>query len=63
MVNRSKINQALAKAIAYQECGKVAEAQAWARELVRQLELAEICVLAACRQRKIYFDLDQGEMI
>ena len=42
MVNRSEVNQALAKAIAYKQCGKEAEAQEWARKLIRQLELAEI---------------------
>jgi len=40
MIDRSAINRALAKAIAYQTCGspKPAKAQAWAAELVRLLE-------------------------
>ena len=42
MLNRSEVNQALAKAIAYKQCGKEAEAQEWARKLIRLLELAEI---------------------
>ena len=42
MVDRSEVNQALAKAIAYKQVGKEAEAQEWARKLIRQLELAEI---------------------
>lgn len=41
-MDRSKISQALAKAIAYKQCGKEQEARNWARELVRLLELAEI---------------------
>ena len=41
-MNRSEINQALAKAIAYKQCGKPDEAREWARKLIRLLELAEI---------------------
>jgi hypothetical protein len=41
-IDRSKVNQCLAKAIAYKNCGKDADALAWARELVRQLECASI---------------------
>lgn len=43
-MNRSEINRALAKSIAYKNCGKDHEASewAWARELVRLLECAEI---------------------
>lgn len=41
-MDRSEINRALAKAIAYKNCGKDAEAQEWARTLVRLLECAEI---------------------
>ena len=42
-LNRSEINQALAKAIAYKNCGnREAEARQWARKLVRLLELADI---------------------
>jgi hypothetical protein len=42
MVDRSKTSQALAKAIAYKQCGKDAEAAQWARQLVELLECAEI---------------------
>lgn len=37
-IDRSKINTALAKAMAYKQCGKQKEAEEWARELVRLLE-------------------------
>lgn len=42
MVDRSKAAQALAKAIAFKQCGKDRDAAQWARELVRILECAEI---------------------
>jgi hypothetical protein len=42
MIDRSKTAQALAKAIAYKQCGKDIEASQWARELVKLLELSEI---------------------
>lgn len=42
MIDRSKIAQALAKAIAYKLCGKQAEAEAWARQLIELLECANI---------------------
>ena len=42
MIDRSKIAQALAKAIAYKCCGKEHEAREWARELIRLLEVADI---------------------
>ena len=41
-MDRSEINRALAKAIAYKNCGKQADAERWAREVVRLLECAEI---------------------
>lgn len=41
-INRSDVARALAKAIAYKQCGKQAEAEQWARELVRLLECAQI---------------------
>lgn len=41
-MDRSEINRALAKAIAYKNCGKDADAQEWARKLVHLLECAEI---------------------
>jgi hypothetical protein len=42
MIDRTNVNRALAKAIAYQQCGKGAEARAWGRELVRLLQMADI---------------------
>lgn len=42
MINRTEVSRALAKALAYKECGKQAEAEAWARKLVELLECAEI---------------------
>lgn len=41
-MDRSAINRALAKAIAYKQCGKNDEASAWAVELIRLLELSSI---------------------
>ena len=41
-MNRSEINRALAKALAYAECGKFHEAQRWGEILIRQLELAGV---------------------
>ena len=38
MIDRSAIARALAKAVAYAQCGKQAEAEQWAKELVRLLE-------------------------
>ena len=40
--DRSTINRALAKAIAYRDCGKPAKAATWAAELVRLLEAHSI---------------------
>lgn len=42
MLDRSEINRALAKAIAYKQCGKDDEAENWGRELIKLLELEEI---------------------
>ncbi len=42
MIDRSKINQALAKAIAYKNCGKDADAAIWAVTLIKLLDLNEI---------------------
>ncbi len=42
MIDRSAVAQALAKAIAYKQCGKDADAHEWARKLVELLECAEI---------------------
>lgn len=41
-IDRSEASRAMAKAIAYKQCGKSREAAQWARELVRILECAEI---------------------
>ena len=42
-MDRSAINKALAKAMAYKACGnREAEARQWARELARLLEVADI---------------------
>ena len=41
-IDRSLIAQALAKAIAYKQCGKDADAADWARRLVKLMECAEI---------------------
>lgn len=42
MIDRSATAQALAKAIAFKQCGKQADAEAWARRLVELLECADI---------------------
>ena len=39
---RSEIAQALAKAIAYKQCGRDEQAAEWAARLIRLLECAEI---------------------
>jgi hypothetical protein len=39
---RSDLAQALAKAVAYRDCGKPADAAAWAAKLVRMLEAQQI---------------------
>lgn len=41
-MNRVKINQALAKAMAYKQCGKQQQANEWAIRLIEMLECAEI---------------------
>ena len=42
MIDRSEVNRALAKAIAYKQCGKQHDAETWARKLVELLECADI---------------------
>jgi len=42
MIDRSEVSRALAKAIAYKQCGKNEQASAWAAKLVRLLECADI---------------------
>lgn len=41
-MDRSEISRALAKAIAYKNCGKQAEAEQWAKKLIELLECADI---------------------
>lgn len=41
-IDRSAAAQALAKAIAYKQCGKDADANQWARKLVELLECGDI---------------------
>ena len=41
-IDRSEVSRALAKAIAYKNCGKDSEAEAWARKLVELLECHNI---------------------
>jgi hypothetical protein len=41
-IDRSEVSRALAKAIAYKNCGKQREAEEWARKLVELLECADI---------------------
>ena len=41
-IDRSEISRALAKAIAYKNCGKDKEAEDWAKKLVTLLECANI---------------------
>ena len=42
MIDRRATAQALAKATAYKQAGKEAEATQWARRLIRLLEMADI---------------------
>ena len=42
MIDRTEVSRALAKAIAYKQCGKDREAEEWAERLVRLLECANI---------------------
>jgi hypothetical protein len=42
MIDRSEVSRAMAKAIAYKQCGKQREAEQWARELIRLLQCADI---------------------
>lgn len=41
-IDRHEVNRALAKAIAYKQCGKQEQAAEWACKLVELLECAEI---------------------
>ena len=49
-MDRSAISRALAKALAYKQCGKDRAAEAWAAKLVRLLECADILTNAAIVQ-------------
>jgi len=48
-LDRREINRALAKALAYKQCGKDRHAAAWAAELMRLLECGDILVPGAQR--------------
>ena len=42
MIDRSEVSRALAKAIAYKQCGKHRSAEEWAIRLVKVLECSNI---------------------
>ena len=42
MIDRAAVSRALAKAIAYKNCGKDLEAESWAIALIELLECANI---------------------
>lgn len=41
-IDRSEVSRAVAKAIAFKQCGKDADAAEWARKLIHLLECADI---------------------
>ena len=41
-IDRSRLSTCLAKAVAYQQVGKTEDAEAWARELIKELKLVKI---------------------
>lgn len=49
-IDRSAINRALSKAIAYKQCGRQQDAEAWAARLVELLECADILTPDASRK-------------
>lgn len=49
--DRSALSRALAKALAYRDCGKPEKAAAWAAELVRLLEARAILAPAWASRR------------
>jgi hypothetical protein len=51
MIDRRAISRAVAKAIAYHDCGKPEEATAWAAEVVRLLEAHSILTANAAISR------------
>lgn len=42
MIDRQEANRALAKAIAYKQCGKDEDANEWARKLIEILQCSDI---------------------
>lgn len=42
MIDRSEVNRAFAKAIAYKQCGKDEQAKAWTVKLILALEQADL---------------------
>lgn len=43
-IDRSEVSRALAKAIAFKNCGKDLESARWARKLVKLLDSADILI-------------------
>jgi hypothetical protein len=41
-IDRGEVSRALAKAIAYKQCGKDKDAEAWAKKLIELLHCANI---------------------
>lgn len=41
-IDRHEVSRALAKAIAYKQCGKDEQARSWGKELIKLLYLTEI---------------------
>jgi hypothetical protein len=58
-LDRSEINRALAKAIAYKQCGKDLEARKWAAALVGMLECASILNAAAYEDARLMRALNE----
>ena len=52
MIDRSEVARALAKAIAFKQCGKDREAEEWAARLVVLLECANILHASVAGQRR-----------
>ena len=57
-LDRSQINRALAKAIAYKQCGQHTQANAWAAELVALLGCIGILTDEACLATQYSRDCD-----
>ena len=58
-MDRREITRALAKALAYKQCGKDRHAAAWAAELVQLLECSDILVSGA--QRDLHLALQMAD--